>query len=247
MENLRRKMRELQVDVVLLRTDTTALTNLNSHRTGDDVTRGQILGSGRVALHEALTLRVEEVTTLTTRALSDQAASAVDTGRVELDEFQILERQTGTCDHGHTVTSASVCASSAEVSLAVTTGGQDSLVRAEAMDRTVLHVERDDTDAFAILHDQVKRKVLDEEVGVVAERLTVQSVKHGVSSSVGGGGATVGLATLAVVERLTAEGTLVDLAVLGTGEGKTEVLELDDSAGSLTTHVVNSVLVTQPI
>ncbi len=80
-----------------------------------------------------------------------------------------------------------------------------------------------------------------------AKRLTVEGVKHGVTGTVGGGGTSVSLTTLTVVERLTTESTLVDLAVLGTGEGKTEVLELDNGTGSLTTHVVDSVLVTEPI
>ena len=44
--------------------------------------------------------------------------------------------------------------------------------------------------------------------------------------AVGGSGAAVGLTALAEVERLTTERALVDLALLGTREGDTEVLEL---------------------
>eukprot|EP00959_Pyramimonas_sp_CCMP1952_P351611 7367124-Pyramimonas_sp.AAC.2 len=51
-------------------------------------------------------------------------------------------------------------------------------------------------------------------LGVVAQRLAVQAVKHGVAGAVSGGGAAVGLATTAVVQGLAAEGTLVDLALL---------------------------------
>jgi hypothetical protein len=118
----------------------------------------------------------------------------------------------------------------------------------------------------------------------VAERLAVQGVKHGVARSVGSGSTAVGLATLAILEGLTTKGTLVDLALLGTGERETKVFELsqtsglnhlqaissfhtsmtalqtqvslgslgtnvgkDNSLGRLAAHVMNGILVTEPI
>lgn len=65
-EDLGWQMAELEVDVVLLGSDTAALTDLEGHRTRDDVTGRKVLGCWRVTLHEALALRVEEVTSLTT-------------------------------------------------------------------------------------------------------------------------------------------------------------------------------------
>ena len=146
--------------------------------------------------------------------LSNQTTSTVDTRRVELDELKVLEGKASTSDHGIAVTRARVCARAAEVRTAVTTGGQNGLVRTEAVKRTVLHVQRDNTDALAVLHDEVERKVLDEEVGVVTKGLAVECVEESVTSTVGRGGATVGLATLTVLQRLTTERTLVDLAFL---------------------------------
>ena len=67
MENLRRKVAELKENVILLRADTAALTNLDGHGPGHDVTRGQIFGCGGVALHEAFAFGVEQVSTLATR------------------------------------------------------------------------------------------------------------------------------------------------------------------------------------
>jgi hypothetical protein len=149
---------------------------------------------------------------------------------VELDKLEVLERETRSHDHRTTVTRASVRRSAGEVRPTVTARGKDGLVGPEAVQRSVLHVEGEDADALAVLHEQVERKVLDEEVGVVAERLAVECVKHSVARSVGGGGASVRLSTLAVVERLTTKGTLVDLALLGSREGETVVLELARSA-----------------
>jgi len=203
------QVRKLEVDVVLVGTGTTALANLHGHGTRDNVTRGKILGGRSVTLHESLTLGVEEVTTLTTRTLGDQASSAVDTSRVELNELQILVRKTSTGDHSHTVTSASVSRGTREVSTSVTTSGQDGVLGAESVDGTVLLVVSNDTLALAVLHDQVGGEVLDEVVGVVAERLSVESVKKGVSGSVSGGAASVGLTTLAVLLGLSTEGSLV--------------------------------------
>ncbi len=94
------------------------------------------------------------------------------------------------------------------------------------MERSILHVERQYTDALAILHQKVKGEVLDEKVGVMSERLAVEGVKDRVARAVGRGGATVRLASLSKLERLTTEGTLVDLALFCTGEGDAKVFEL---------------------
>jgi hypothetical protein len=94
------------------------------------------------------------------------------------------------------------------------------------VDGAVLHVEGGDTDALAVLHDEVEGKVLDEEVGVVAERLAVEGVEDSVAGTVGSGGASVRLTAFTVLKGLTTEGTLVDLALFGPGEGDTVVLEL---------------------
>ena len=61
------EMAELKVAVILLRANTTTLTDLDRHATRHDITRGKILRSWGVTLHEALALRVEEVASLTAR------------------------------------------------------------------------------------------------------------------------------------------------------------------------------------
>lgn len=154
-KNLSRQVRELEEDVVLVSTNTTAIADLHGHRSGNDVARGKILGGGGITFHESLTLGVEEVTTLTTSTLSDQAAGTVDTSRVELDELEILVGQTSTGDHGHAVTSASVGGCAGEVGSAVTTSSEDSVVGEESVEGTVLLVVGKDTTALAILHNQI--------------------------------------------------------------------------------------------
>lgn len=77
------------------------------------------------------------------------------------------------------------------------------------MQSAVFLVVGEDTTAFTILHNQVDGEVLDEVVGVVSERLAVESVQKSVTSSVSGGTASVGLTTLAKLLRLTAKSSLV--------------------------------------
>jgi hypothetical protein len=52
MQDLWREMAELQEDVILLGTDTTTFTDFESHTTGDDITRSQILGGRSITFHE---------------------------------------------------------------------------------------------------------------------------------------------------------------------------------------------------
>jgi hypothetical protein len=82
-----------------------------------------------------------------------------------------------------------------EVGSSITTGGKNGLVRSESMKSTIFHVKSKDTLAFAIFHDQIESKVLDKVVGLVSERLTVQSVKNGMASTISDGSATISLTT----------------------------------------------------
>jgi hypothetical protein len=62
------EMGELEVDVVLLGSDSSTLADLERHRSGDDVSGGEVLGRRGVSLHETLTLGVEEVSSLPSRS-----------------------------------------------------------------------------------------------------------------------------------------------------------------------------------
>ena len=90
----------MQEDVIFLRPDAAAFADFDRHRARNDVSRGEVLGGRRVALHEALAFRVDEIRAFTTRAFGDEHASAVDAGRMELHEFHVFERQAGAQHHG---------------------------------------------------------------------------------------------------------------------------------------------------
>ena len=95
------------------------------------------------------------------------------------------------------------------------------------MQCTVFHIESHDTDTFAILHDQVESEELDEEVGVVTERLTVKCMEEGMASTVSCSGTAVRLSTFSVFERLAAKSTLVDFSLVSSRERNTKVLQLN--------------------
>jgi hypothetical protein len=132
------------------------------------------------------------------------------------------------------------------------------------MEGTILHVECNNTNTFAVLHDQVECEVLDEEVSVVTEGLAIKSVEESMTGTVSSGCAAVCLTTLSVLQRLTTKGTLINFSFLRPGERHTVVLKLrtciliygkcfyvwtnlDNGSRCFTTHVVNCILVTKPI
>ncbi len=62
-----------------------------------------------------------------------------------------------------------------------------------------------------LVHDQVEGEVLDEELGLVRQRLAVHGVQHGVAGAVGRGAGALDR-RLAEIAGHAAEGALVDLA-----------------------------------
>jgi len=169
----------------------------------------------------------QETNTYTKKiTLSDKTAGAIDTSWVELDKLQILQRKASTSNHCITVTRTSVCTRAAEICPTVTSGCEDRFVCPEAVERAILHVERDDPDTLAVLHDQVEGKVFNEEIRVVSQRLAVKGMEESVTSTISSRRTTVCLTTFAILQRLTTKGTLVNLPILGTGEWNTIMFKL---------------------
>jgi hypothetical protein len=89
--------------------------------------------------------------------------------------------------------------------------------------------------------------LLNEEIGVVTKGLSVQSMQESVSRPIRNGSTTICLSSLAVLEGLSAKGTLIDFALVRAGEGDAKVFEFDDCAGSLAAHVMDCVLIAEPV
>ncbi len=234
--------------MVLLRAHAPALADLDGHRAADHVARRQVLHARRVALHEALAVGIAQDAAFAAHALGDQAAGAVDAGRVELHELHVLQRQARAQRHAAAVAGTGMRRGGGEIGAAVAAGGQHRALGAEQVQRAVAHVDRQHAAAGALgIHDQVEREILDEELGVVRQRLLVERVQDGVAGAVGGGASALRRRALAVLRGHAAEGALVDLAFLGARERHAVVLELDDRGDRLAAHVLDRVLVAQPV
>ncbi|EJK57810.1 hypothetical protein THAOC_22107, partial [Thalassiosira oceanica] len=247
-EEVRGQVVEVEVAVVLLGSHATSLAYLHGHGAAHDVPAGEVLGARGITLHEPLALRVSQDAALAAAALGDEAARPVDARGVELDELRVLVGESGAHGHGVPVPGAGVRGRAAEVGPAVPPGGEDRVVRVDAVYGPVLHVDRHGPHAPAVgRHEQVHGEVLDEVGGVERQAAAVQGVEHGVPGPVGRARAPVRLATLPVLEALPPERALVDLPLLGPGEGQAELLELEYRLGRLAAHVVDGVLVAQPV
>ncbi|KAG0922825.1 hypothetical protein G6F31_019753 [Rhizopus arrhizus] len=73
---------QLQDDVAAVRTETAAFLDFLVHRAGHEVTRSQILQRGRIALHEAFAILVQEDAAFATQAFVNKHARAGHAGRV---------------------------------------------------------------------------------------------------------------------------------------------------------------------
>lgn len=172
MDLLGRKMVQVKVNVVIVGTHTTALQDLHGHRAGHDITRSQVLSSGCVSLHEALTFTVSEDTTFASAALSHQAASTIDSSWVELYKFRVFDWESSPGDHTAAITSACVSTSAREVGSTVASSGNNSLIGLHSVDSSISHVIGHDSSALFILHEQVHGKVFHKEDAVVSKSTT---------------------------------------------------------------------------
>jgi len=68
----------------------------SSSRAVNNVTRGEILGAWCITFHKAFALGIGAVASFAARAFSNQAAGAINTGRMELHKFHVLQWQSGT-------------------------------------------------------------------------------------------------------------------------------------------------------
>lgn len=187
--------------MVLLGTDTTSFADFHSHGTADNVATGQVLGGRRVPFHEALTFRVSQNTTFSTATFRHETTGSVDSSGMELHKLIVLTGKSLAHGHGVSVAGAGVCRSAGKVGSPVATRGQDGIFGLDTMNGTVLHVHGHDADAGSVvIHDKIKGKVFDKVCGIKGEGTSVESVQHGVSGAVGGGGTTVRLSSLAEFE-----------------------------------------------
>mmetsp|Transcript_30869 Transcript_30869/g.65337 ORF Transcript_30869/g.65337 Transcript_30869/m.65337 type:complete len:416 (-) Transcript_30869:68-1315(-) len=247
-QQFRRQMIQMQINMILLGTHTASLANLHGHGTTYHIARGQILGTGGVPFHEPLALRVAQNAPLTTTSFRNQASRPINPGRMELHEFRILIRQSGTHGHGISISGTSMRTRTRKVGPSIPPRSQHGILGLNAMNRPIFHIQRRGTHALSIgSHEQIHGKVFDKVRGIKRQTPSVKSVKHGMSRTIGRTRASMGLSPLPEIERLSAKRALVNLALFGTRERQPEFFQFQNRLRGLPTHVVNGVLVAQPI
>jgi hypothetical protein len=115
------------------------------------------------------------------------------------------------------------------------------------VDRAVVEIDGDHAAATAVVvHDQIDGEIFDEKLGLMAQRLAIHGVQHGVAGAVGGGaGALRG--ALAVMRGHAAERTLIDLAVFTARERQAPMFEFVHRLRRGAAHIFDGVLVAEPV
>ena len=103
---------------------------------------------------------------------------------MELNKFLILERKSSSCDHGITISSTGMCWCAREVRATIASSSKNSVLWSEAVNGTILQAQGNNTTAFAFLHQQVKSKIFNKVIAVVAQRLAVKSVQKRVACTI---------------------------------------------------------------
>ena len=133
----------MQVNVVFVLADPSALEDLLGHGPRNHVPGGQILGVRGVPLHEPLAQAISQDSSLSSASLCHQTAGPINSSRVELHELQVLHRQALTDDHRASVASASVRGRARLIRAAVASGCEAGVARSDPVNRPVGDVHAD--------------------------------------------------------------------------------------------------------
>ena len=78
------------MDMVPLIPNTAARSDLHSHGAADHVSGREVFCIRGVTFHEPLAITICQESSFPASTFSNEAAGAIDTGRMELDKFHIL-------------------------------------------------------------------------------------------------------------------------------------------------------------
>ena len=92
---------------------------------------------------------------------------------MKLHELHVLVGKASPGHHGSGVAGASVGRGGAEIGLAVTSGSQNGVLGPESVNGTVLKAKSNDSDAFAIFHQEIESEVFNEVVAIVSEIIDI--------------------------------------------------------------------------
>jgi hypothetical protein len=166
---------------------------------------------------------------------------------MKLPEFHVLERNAGARRHANTVSGVDEGVRAGRVDAPRATRREQRRLRLQDHDLAGFHLEGDHAEHVALLvADEIERHPFDKELGARTHVALIQGVQHRVAGAVSGRAGALDRA-LAVVARVAAEWTLIDLAVVEPVERHSEVLELDHDLHRFAAHELDRVLVTEVV
>ena len=219
-----------------------AFVDLGLLRPRDDVARGELHLVGRVALHEPLTLGVQQEGALAARSLGDQKALLGEGGRVVLDHLHVHQRGPDPVGHRDSVAGADQGVGGGLPDLSDSSRGQDHVLRLEQLHGPVGDVAHHcPRTAAVVVEHEARREVL----LVAGDHLRVLHqllVEHVHDRLAGDVRDVVGARLGGAAERSRSQPSLV-VAV----ERDAEVLEVKDLVRGLAAHDLDRVLVAEVV
>jgi hypothetical protein len=134
-----------------------------------------------------------------------------------------------------------------EIGAAIAASREHHRLGTEAVNRAIIHAQRDHTDAFGTVHDQVDGEIFDEEIGVVFQALLVECVEHGVAGAVCCGAGALDRRPLAHILHVATEWALIDRAVGIAAERHPGVLQFVNRCRGFSHHIFDGILIAQPV
>ncbi len=236
---------ELEQHVVMFRPAAAPGLHLGVDGAAHHVAAGQVQGVGRIALHEALAVAVDQITALAAHPFADQHPLAGDAGGMELEELHVLQRDAGAQRHRHAVAGVDVGVGVGAEQLAGAAAGDEGGLGLDDQRLAGLDLQHQRAEDVALrVAQQVDGEELVEEMGAGADVLLVEGVEDRMAGAVGRGtGARRLLA--AEVLALAAEAALVDATVGQARERHAGMLQFDHQMGGGAAHIFDGVLVAQ--
>jgi hypothetical protein len=205
----------------------------------DDVARRELHLVGRVPRHEALALRIDEVTSFASARLAQEHAGRVEPGRVKLQHLQIHGRGSAAQGHGQAVAGVGEGIGVDGPRARVPARREHRARRAQADDAAGSELEREDSFTSFVAAGEAQHDELLVEADTPRKRLLPEGVQEDEARPI------------RRVDRtrrgVAAEGPLRDPTVRKAAEMAAHVLVGEDDLGRLAAHALHHLRVAQAL
>ena len=240
-------MVDFQQNMVFVFTAAATFVDFHRHCAGNHVARSQVFYGRCIAFHKALTIGIQQNTTLTAYAFGNQHACTCHTGRVELPELHIFQRDTRTRANTQTVASIHIGIGGRRINTTATAGSKHYSFSVENINFASFHFHGGNTDDIAVfITNQILRRPFHKELRIGTDVLLIQGMQHRMTGTVSNRAGTFYCA-FTVFGSMTAERTLINFPAFHAVKRHTHMFQLNHRLRRGATHKLNRVLVAQPV